>query len=698
MTTIFQKPVYQAQGRLLIKTPTGITSALPQDESGEQKQIGELSPVGLVSDPLKTEIGLILSPSLAQKVTKTLNLELEPEELLEQISVKNIEETDILEISYQSTDREEAALAVNQLMKLYLENNVLANRTEAAAAREFIVKQLPKTEATVHQAEVGLRKFEEQNNVVDLEQEASSAVGVITNLENQISQAQSELADVTAQSQVLRNNLGMRSQQAIAESSINQSPGVQKALEEYQQTESQLAVARTRYQESHPEIVELKSKKASLEALLQGRVEGVIGNQNQKINANSQIENIRQQITTELVTLEARRLGLVSRVSALSNLLANYKQRLNDLPSLKQQKRELERAQEAGQSTYQTLLRRLEEIRVEENRNVGNVRIVEPAQIPEEPVAPDPMRNLTLGSVLGIFLAIGTALVLEALDTSIKTTKEAREAFGYTLQGIIPFSGKFEKLTLNNRDPEQSTPKIVVRDAPGSPISEPYRMLQANLKFVNSDKELKTIVVTSSVPKEGKSTVSANLAMVIAQSGRKVLLVDADMRRPLQHQIWNLLNEAGLSNVLIGQAELRTTVKQVAVNLHVLSAGSVPPNPMALLDSKRMASLIENFSESYDFVIFDTPSLKVAADALILGKMADSVLLVVRPGVVDSASAASAKELLQQSGQNVVGQVVNGVNEENKPYSYYTKEYYAEKKSPTREKVMFESGKNADRY
>jgi capsular exopolysaccharide synthesis family protein len=210
-------------------------------------------------------------------------------------------------------------------------------------------------------------------------------------------------------------------------------------------------------------------------------------------------------------------------------------------------------------------------------------------------------------------------------------------------------------------------------------------MLQANLKFLNSDKQLKVVVVTSSVPQEGKSTVSANLAVAIAESGRRVLLVDADMRRPLQHQIWDLINEAGLSNVLVGQAELRTAIKEVTDNLHVLSAGAIPPNPMALLESNRMASLIKSFSDSYDFVIIDTPSVNVAADAPILGNMADGVLLVVRPGVVDTASAAAAREFLEQSGQNVLGQVINGVTSENKPYSYYAKEYNVEEDAMTRE-------------
>ena len=664
LNTLSQKPVYEARGRLLIKSPNNVTSTMDQ-------KIGELSSVGSVSDPLKTETEMIRSFSMAQKVVGTLGLKVQPEELTQRITVNNIKGTDILEVSYQSNIPKEAAVVVNQLMYLYLAENLLGNRTEVTAARTFIVEQLPKIKVNVHQAEVALRSFEEQNNIVDLEAESQSAVGVIANLENQVSEAQAKYEDATAQSQFLRNKLRMSSEDAIVASSLSQSPGVQRALEELQKVENELAIARSRYQEEHPVIVELESKRAALEALLQGRSAQVLGTQEQHTNENSQIEQIKQQITANLVQLEAGRSGSASQVATLSNTLARYKQRIKILPELKQRKRELERELEAAQSTYETLLKRLEDIRVEENRKVGNLQIVEKAQIPKLPVDSNKTRNLALANLLGILLGIAAALALEALDKSIKTVEEAREVFGYTLLGLIPFLGKFEKPTFYNGDTEQAAPEIVVLATPRSPISEAYRMLQANLKFVRSDEEVKTIVVTSSVPQEGKSTVAANLAVVVAQSGRRVLLVDADMRRPVQHKIWELLNQAGLSNVIVGQIDLRAVVEKVMDNLYVLSAGVIPPNPIDLLDSKRMASLIKNFSNTYDFIIIDTPSLNVAADAAMVGKMADGVLLVVRPGLVDSASAASAKEFLEQSGQHVLGQVVNGISPENKPYSYY---------------------------
>ncbi|HEY9845381.1 MAG TPA: polysaccharide biosynthesis tyrosine autokinase [Candidatus Caenarcaniphilales bacterium] len=698
LNTLLQKPVYEAKGRLLIKTPNNVTSAMTQEGSGNP--LGELGTIGVKSDPLKTEVEVLRSTPLIQKTIARLNLKdekgnpVKPQALLAQLNVTNVPGTDILELTYESTSPEEVAVAVNQLMNLYLENNVFANRNEAASAREFIADQLPRTESNVRQAEVALRKFKEQNDVVALDKEAESAVEVIADLENKITNAQAELEDATARSESLRNKLNMNSQQAVAASSLSQSATVQKALEEIQQIDTQLATERARYQEEHPAIVQLKNRRASLETLLQKRVGQVLGTQERQPTQNLQIGELKQKLTADLVSSETGRLGLAKQVGTFSKVLQSYKQRMNVLPKLEQRQRELERELNAAQSTYNTLLKRLEEIRVEENRNVRNARIVEEAQIPEGPSGPSRTRDLAIGGILGLLLGIGTALILEAIDTSLKTVKEARELFGYTLLGTIPAWGKAKKNRLRDPDLEPSASKLVVKEAPRSAISEAYRMLQANLKFLSSDEPLKVIVVTSSVPQEGKSTVSANLAIAMAQSGRRVLLVDADLRRPLQHHIWDLLNEAGLSNLIVEQIAPKTVIKEVMHNLDVLTAGVIPPNPMALLDSKRMATLIEDFSASYDFVIIDTPSLTVAADAPILGKLVDGVLLVVRPEVVDSGSANAAKEFLEQSGQNILGLVINGVITQNEPYSYYyAREYYTEPDVIAREKVSVERGK-----
>jgi capsular exopolysaccharide synthesis family protein len=679
VVVLLQKPVYQAEGKLLLKKVDRAS-----DATGLGERIGELDTLAQQANPLKTETEVLRSIPLVQKAITELNLQdeagvpLEPEDFIEKLKVKQLSATDVLQLTYKSTDPEEAAAVVNKLMELYTESNILNNRDEAIAAVEFIAKQLPRTEATVRQAEAALRQFKEQNHVVNLDQEAKSALEVIQQLENQINQTQTALAGANARYADLHQKVRMSSEEAIATNSLNQSSGIQKALEELRQIEDQLAVQRTRLQEDHPTIVNLKLKETALRFQLQGRVEAA-GVLQPVPNAQLQIGESKQKLNEALVKLEEERSGLTSQLAKLSSAQATYKQRINILPKLEQEQRELERRLAAAQSTYETLLKKIQEVRVAANQRIANARIMEPAPIPKKPSLLKPAIILALGNMLGILLAAATIVILEIKDTSIKTLEEALELFGYTLLGVIPALNK--KAIPRGRDKEWTVPELPVRDTPNLPISEAYRMLQANLKFLSSDKALKVIVVTSAVSKEGKSTVSANLAAAIAQLERRVLLVDADMRRPVQHHIWELTNAVGLSDVIVGQAESKAAVTQVMPNLDVLTSGVIPPNPLALLDSKRMASLIEYFSARYDFVIIDAPPLVIAADALTLGKMADGVLLVTRPGVGNSTSAATAKHSLERSCQNVLGLVVNDVELENE---HYAKEYYVEEDSITR--------------
>lgn len=683
-----KKPVYIAEGTLLLRR---LNTSSSLTEVG--KQIGKLEPLAEKSNPLTTEAQVMRSVPLIEKTIAKLNLTdkkgfpLKQKEFLKPLTISELKGTDILKVSYKDTKPKKSAEIVNTLMELYLENNILFHRTEAVAARKFIEKQLPEAEAVVRQAEADMRQFKEKNKVVALDQEASSAVAIIADLQKQITDAQSKLANATPQIEVIRSRLGVNSQQAVTANSLSAAPGIKDVLTQLQAVQSKLAVQLNRYTEEDPKILNLRDEEAALNATLRERIAQVVGDQQQVPVKNLQFGELQQNLTKDLVNLEATRLGLANQVSALSNIQANYRERVNILPKLEQEQVELKRKIEVSQATYSLLLNKLKEIQVAENQNVGNARIVSWAQVPEEPSSSQKVVYLAAG-LLGIMVAIGTIYVLESTDKSIKTIKQARQIFKFTFLGVIPSLEKLKRATLRDKDFERFTPEVIVRDTPRSPSSEAYRMLQANLKFLSSDKELKAVAITSSVPKEGKSTVSANLATAIAQRERKVLLVDADLYNPIQHRIWDLHNDVGLSNVLVGQADLKSAIKEVMVNLDILTSGVVPPNPAVLLDSRRMASLIADFVTHYDFVIIDTPSLNVAADAPILGKMIDGILFVVRPGVVDSASAAFAKDLLAHSGQNVLGLVVNGVIPNNEPHSYYyfTQEYSGVESVATQEK------------
>ncbi|MFB2933848.1 GumC family protein [Aerosakkonemataceae cyanobacterium BLCC-F154] len=698
LSTLREKPVYEAVGKLSFKKISP-TSSL----TGLGKEIGEVTAIG-ESNPLNTEVEVIRSMPMLQKTINQLNLidekgkHLKIKDFLARLSVTNIRGTDILAVSYKDQNPQITVAVVNTLINRYIENNQIVNRMEAAAAREFLEKQLPQAEASLRQAEAALRKFKEQNKVVALQEEARSAVDVIARLEEQIGTAKSQYADLDAQMRSFAKELQMNSQQALTATSLSQSAAVQEALKEYQQVERQLAIEATRFQETHPVILDLRSKKATLKALLGNRIKTVVGEEAKLNNGNLQIGDLKPKLIEEFVKVAAKRQGLANQIVALSNVQLAYKQRMNVLPRLEKEQRELENRLQVSQSTYALLFQKLQEIRITENQNVGNARIIEAPEVPEEPIASRKKLFIVSGILLGSLLAMATALVLEAWDKSLKTVEEAKEFFGLTLLVVIPAMRKPDKVAKGNlfwrgksddKESERPIPKIMVKNDLHTPISAAYRMLQANLRFLSSDKELKSIVVSSSIPQEGKSTVSANLAVAVAQVGRRVLLVDADMHHPVQHRIWDLTNQVGLSNAIVGQAELRMAIREVMPNLDLLTCGVIPPNPMALLDSQRISSLIDEFTSLYDLVIIDVPSLNVAADALILGKKADGLLFVVRPGVVDFASAAFAKELLEKSSQNVLGLVVNGVIPNHEPHSryYFANESYADSENMTNVKV-----------
>ncbi len=391
----------------------------------------------------------------------------------------------------------------------------------------------------------------------------------------------------------------------------------------------------------------------------------------------TQMDRFGLDLATDLVRAEVAQISLAERLSGLQSEFQAYQNRAQVLPGLEQQYKQLLRQVEVAQTTYQNLLTGLQEAQLAENQTIGNARVLEPAAVPLKPISPRILRNLALGIILGLMAGAGVALLQETLDTRVKTVKDIRSLYPYVLLGSIPLLAPAKSATWSKSTLGIDQPQLVMRDLPRSMGSEAYRMLLANLKFVRSDAPLQVIALTSSVPGEGKSTTVANLALAMAELGARVLVIDADLRRPSQHYLWERPNRLGLSNVLVESGGLSSAlIRNEVEGLDVLTAGVLPPNPVALLDSQRMRSLLEDLKAQYDYVLIDTPPLVAAADALILGKMVDGMVLVARPDVLNRAAGTMARESLHQSNQPVVGMVVNGVIPENEADSYYY--YYAQ--------------------
>ncbi|OBQ40352.1 MAG: chain-length determining protein [Anabaena sp. CRKS33] len=665
--TYTQKPVYESQGKLVF-TKKDAASSL----SSLSDKMGELGGLTNLSNPVDTEAEVIRSNPIISKTINDLKLKgkkgapMTTDAFLKTLKLKTIRGTDVMELSYKSTDKQEAANVVNSLMKHYLASNINTNRAEAIAAREFLSQELPKVERRVTEAEIALRRFKEKNRVVALDVEARVSLESLGRLTESITQSQGELAAAYTRSVALQNEMKLTTQQAVDLSSLSQSPGVQQVLTEYQKTQHELAIARTLYTNDNPKVVDLLLKEAAQKKELEARVTETVGNSNSLPKQNLQIGELKQALTQDLVKSEVERLALTNQVGELRKVFMVNKSRLDSLPRLEQQQLQLQRQLMVAQTTYQELLRQFQLVQVMENQNVGNARIISEALVPEIAVSPKKPLNLALGGFLALLLGAGTALLLESMNQTLKNIEEANRLLGFPLLGTIPLYG--EKKTKN---PVEGLLEVPLLDQPYSPVSTSLEMLHTNLGFTISDKELQVILVTSSTSGEGKSFVAGNLAVAASHVGKRVLLIDCDMRRPRQHRIWEIPNLLGMSNILAGQNEVKPAIHKVFLNVDMLPAGKIPPNPVTLLDSQRMADLIEKARQDYDFVIIDSPPLTAVTDPLIISKFADGILLVVRPGQVEYSALKSAKSLLNQSKVPVLGMAVNGVSEESGYGGYY---------------------------
>jgi polysaccharide biosynthesis transport protein len=664
-----EKPQYKAQGQLLVQSSrTGFLT-------GVGERIGSLESLKREGNPLDTQAVVVQSLPLVQEVIQKLNLRDAKGQLLDaedlKLKVETVVGTDVLKVSYASGDPKQASAVVNELMKAYIASNVGTNRAEAKSAGEFIEQQLPRAQADLEAAAEALQGYQNDNRIFSLEKESLATVDTLKTLADQINQSRSQLAEVSAQQNLLDQRVDMPVEQAIDSASLSQLPSVQSALGDLQKIQTQLATERTRYRAGHPSVVAIERQEAALKSVLQERIGNAVPGNDGVEASDLQMSTLRQKFTADAVQLQAQRLGLEQKVATLTQLQGAYRDRASTIPNLVKNQDSLERRLNIAKKTYETLRTRLQDIRVAESQTVGNARIIQEARAPKKAGSSKKPVYIGGGLAVGLMLGLAAAFLLDLIDRSLKSVKEAQSFFGYSLLGLIPRFRTHEAALPMDLSLTGISPRVVTATGPRSIIHEAYRMFQANLKFTSLDKKTRTILITSSLSGEGKSEVAANLATTLAQSGKKVLLVDVNMRSPNQHHLWGMLNSMGLSNVIVDPEDLPQAIQEITQNLSLLTSGVMPPDPLTLLESDAMTQLMQKVSQQYDYVLLDGPSLVGMADAGILGKLADGVILVVRPGVVTSVGARAAKELLRRSNSNVLGIVANGVNLKQEPDSYF---------------------------
>ncbi len=309
-------------------------------------------------------------------------------------------------------------------------------------------------------------------------------------------------------------------------------------------------------------------------------------------------------------------------------------------------------------------IEQIEQVRTGE-RSPVKLTVVKPAEVQISPVSPQPVRNLTLGAVLGLLAGFGVALLRDLMDTRVKAQRDVQVVTDKSILGTVPF------------DPDAAAHPLVVHAEPRARRSEAIRVLRTNLKFVDVANPPKSIVVTSSVPGEGKSTTAANLALSLAETGASVCLVEADLRRPRLFEYLGFEGSVGLTDVLVGRVELDDVMQPfAATSLSILGSGGIPPNPSELLGSTTMEHLLGQLTDRFDYVLLDAPPLLPVTDAAILSTMTDGALVVVGADIVHKAQLRHTVESIEAVKGRILGLILNRLDDrERDGYGTYRYEY-----------------------
>ncbi len=660
--SLLLKETYAATGRLLFKQNTAASL------TGVGEESAQLSNLAINQTPLNNEVEKLTSAPVLQETIEELKLTndngelLTPEDFSKKLKVELVGGSDVIEVAYKSRKPEDSAEVVNTLMDIYVRKQIRSNQSEPATAREFINRQLPEIETKVQAAESELEKFRTENRIIDLAEEQKAIVQDLGTINRDLADIGANYQGTKAQTAAIQGQLGLNLNQAISASQLGNTPLVSSTLAELATTEATLSQERQRFSNQHPSIISLEEKKSSLRQQLGQVIESKLGKGVRVSDGvlNPGVNN-RQTLLENFINLKIEELSLQQQLGSIAQSRQSYIQRAKDLPRLDKKEQELVRKADSANKTYTALLDSLQEVQLAENQKTGNVEIIEMATPPKEGSS-GRLPLIALGLLSGLFLSNLTAIVLDWRDRTIKSVPEAKRKFPYKVLGIIP--------QLNSHAGDG----VLVRRDPDSYVSELYRMLHANLKFTSAKRPPKVILTTSSVPGEGKSTITANLAAAISQLGRKVLLIDGDLRKPSQSALWELTNVTGIKEVINDDQPLANSVYQPMPKLDLLLAGERISNPLAILDSPEMGKLIALCRKNYDLILIDSPPLAVTADVLTLSKLVDGILFVSRVGVVDQESADLAQETLGSIQSNILGMVINGVkSEELDKYSYASK-------------------------
>jgi succinoglycan biosynthesis transport protein ExoP len=575
------------------------------------------------------------------------------------LRVALVPNTRIIEVHYRSPDPQRAALIANTLMQTYVANNFQSRYESTMTASEWLKGQLSDLQLQVETSQEKLVRYQKEHEIVGTDEKQNITMSKLDELNKELTAAESERMDKESLYRVVQSG-DPEAIVASADSLEDAAPGSQSAsqlLETLRLKQAELKIQAadlsTQFGPAYPKLTQLNNQLKEIDSQIQGEMKKISG-------------KIRGQYTTAL-----------QRENMLRDALEKQKQEANKLNESAIQYTILKREVDTNRQLYEGLLEKLKEAEVSSALKNNNFRILDRAAPPTGPIEPNIPRNLMFAMVLGLASGVGLAFLLEGLDHTVRTTEQAQLISGLPSLGMIPLGSKSAREGPNPKRLAIATSKeaveLVTLVRPQSQMAESYRALRTSLLLSNLGAPPKIIMVTSALPQEGKTTTSMNCAVVLAQKGVRVLLIDADLRRPSVHKNMGMGPHSGLSNVLTGSATIDEAITRTSLlpNLDVLAAGTPPPNPAELLASHNMKDLLTQLRERYDHIVIDTPPSLSVTDSVVLSPCADAVVLVIRAEQTTKTALRRSRDILTQVNAKVVGVLLNAVDLTSPDYYYY---------------------------
>ena len=676
IATFRMQPVYEATARVEIDAENNNAIHFADSESYDEYQDLE--------DYITTQSKILSSETLAMKTIKSMGLDALPQfggtgkpvkpvapgseaslerppalgAFLGRLKVTREPSSSLLDVTFESTDPSMAAHVVNAHLNNFIEENFRSRFEAANQASTWLAGQLNEMKIKVENSEDARIAYERENQIWTIDEKNDITSQKLADINKQLTEAQADRINKEALYQLVEAG-NYDAIPAVRESSV-----IQDILKQQSALSAQYTDAVNQFGPKYPKVVRLQAQLKDLDQLIT-REKTNIGNQ-----------------------VEAEYRGSRQRELLLTDALNQQKAESNQMAEKLVQYNILTREADANKTLYDGMLQKLKEAGITAGLRSSNIRIVDPALIPTGPSRPNRSRNVLLSILVGLIGGIGLALLREYMDNTVKTPDDIETLARLPSLAVVPAlsnssgksNGRFARLL---KSPvvasKEGRAELISHNMPQSQMSEAFRALRTSLLLSQADHPPQVILMTSALPREGKTTAAVNLAVTLAQLGDKTLLVDADLRKPGINRALSLVDgkHAGLSSYLAGVSSLDLiTVPHPAItNLAAIPTGPIPPNPADLLSSRKLTELIGELRTRYKFVVIDSPPIMAATDAVILSVLVDGVLLVVRSGETPKEAFTRTRDLLAGVKCRMLGVVLNAVDASSPDY-YYSYRYY----------------------